>query len=429
MSTFTAYRRVLSGRLFRRYFLGESLSGFGDAMSEVTVVVFAMRLAHGDTKPIAIALASAAYLVPGIATSMPAARRIARVRSRTLLLIDSGWRGGVLGAAALLALFDGLDLAGYLILLGLASLTRPLAGAGARAMTRELVEPQMLFTANTLLANAVQGASMVGPALAGLLISLTDAGLVLGIDALSFLFYSALLLTLPGGPHEPQEPQGETHARARVGEGPRRRRLLGGGLRDHPDVLGLFVLAALFLLLYGPFVVGLPLIAQERAGGRSAESVLGGLWAAFGIGAVLGNLLVGARRSSAHGRYAALIAAAWGAVTVVVAVPTHLAVAWAAMLVGGLIYAPFPAIISTVMQQHLPERHLKEAGAYYVALTSTFGPLGTLLGGILIASVSAGTGLAVDGALLVMVGLAMAWLLRTDAAPAVTPDAAGKPAA
>ncbi|MFF1556258.1 MFS transporter [Streptomyces sp. NPDC058279] len=428
MSTFTAYRRVLSGRLFRRYFVGESMSGFGDAMSEVTVVVFAMRLAHGDTKPIAIALASAAYLVPGIATSVLAARRIARVRSRTLLLIDSGWRGGVLGTAALLALFDGLDLAGYLILLGLASLTRPLAGAGARAMTRELVEPDMLFTANTLLANAVQGASMVGPALAGLLISLTDAGLVLGIDALSFLLYSALLLTLPGGPREPQERRGETHRRARLGEG-RRRRLFGGGLRDQPAVLGLFVLAALFLLLYGPFVVGLPLIAQERAGGRSAESVLGGLWAAFGIGAVLGNLLVGAaRRAPAHGRYAALIAAAWGAVTVVVAVPTHLAVAWAAMLVGGLVYAPFPAIISTVMQQRLPERHLKEAGAYYVALTSTFGPLGTLLGGILIASVSAGPGLAVDGALLVAVGLAMAWLLRTDAAPTAGPDAVGKPA-
>ncbi|THA49787.1 MFS transporter [Streptomyces sp. A1136] len=185
-------------------------------------------------------------------------------------------------------------------------------------------------------------------------------------------------------------------------------------------MFGLFVPAALFLLLYGPFVVGLPLMARERAGGGSAESVLGGLWAAFGVGAALGSLLVGGLRAPARGWYAALVAAAWGAVTAIVAVPAHLALAWVAMPIGGLVHAPFPAIVSTVMQQHLPERRLKEDGAYCVALTSTFGPLGTLLGGVLIASASAVAGLTVDGALLVAVGLVMAWLLRSDPAPTTT---------
>ncbi|MEV6686382.1 MFS transporter [Streptomyces sp. NPDC051130] len=402
MSTLSAYKRVLTDRVFRRYFLGESMSSFGDAMSEVTVVIFAMQLAHGGTKPIAIALASAAYLVPGILTGMLAGRSLARLRSRTLLLIDSTWRGGALGVAAVLAMSDRLNLAAYLVLLGLASLTRPLAGSGSRAMTRELVERDMLFPANTLLANVIQGASMVGPALAGLLISLTDAGFVLGLDALSFLLFAALLLTLPAAPSELHQAEAEEKQRRGI-----------GWLREYPAVLSVFVLAGIFLLLYGPFVVGLPLIAQERAGGWSAESVLGVLWSAFGIGAILGNLFVGARRSLAHGQYAALIAAAWGAVTVVVAVPAHLAVAWAAMLIGGLVYAPYTAILSTVMQQHLPESRLKEASAYYVALTSSCGPLGTLLGGALIASVSAVGGLAADGALLVVAGLAMAWLLRS----------------
>lgn len=289
-----------------------------------------------------------------------------------------------------------------MILLSLASLSRPLAGAGSRALTRELVDRDSLFTANTLLASAVQTASMVGPALAGILIAATDAGLVLGIDALSFLVFAMVLLTVRSAPAPSQQADVEDKARRGI-----------GWLRDYPTILGLFILVALFLILYGPFVVGLPLIAEQRAGQWSAETVLGVLWSAFGIGAVLGNLLVGARRSLAHSRTAALIAAAWGAVTIVVAVPAHLAVALIAMLIGGLVYAPYTAILSTVMQRHLPESRLKEASAYYVAVTSSAGPLGTLLGGLLVASVSATSGLAIDGAVLVAVGLAMAWLLRT----------------
>ncbi|MDQ3945957.1 MAG: MFS transporter, partial [Actinomycetota bacterium] len=169
MTTTATYRQVLRQPHFGRYFTGEAISSVGDSMSEITIVILALGLATGDARPMAVAAASAAYLVPGILTGVLAGRHLGAVSARTLLLIDNAWRGAFLGLAAALATAGVLGLGAYVALLGLASLTRPLGAAGSRALVADLVGEDDLFAANSLINSTVQAAVMLGPAVAGVL--------------------------------------------------------------------------------------------------------------------------------------------------------------------------------------------------------------------------------------------------------------------
>lgn len=420
MTLLGTYGRVLQESDFRRYFIGESVSSVGDAMSEVTIVILALTLVPGGFKPMAIAFASAAYLVPGIVTGSLVGRHLRGVRPRTLLVIDNCWRGLVLGIAALLVVSHNLNLVGYVALLGLASLTRPLGAAGSRALIVELAESRLLFAANSLVGSVVQAASMLGPALAGVLIALIGAGAALGIDALSFLFFVVALLLIPPGAAAMKAQYGEHVERSTTAKGVK-------WLLRYRSVAGLFGLTAVFYALYGPFVVGLPLLAAERGGNLPAATVLGFLWSAFGVGAVIGGLLAGNRASLANARVAALISVGWGVATVFVALPTHVLVAVGAMFFGGLVYAPYSAIVSTVMQRQLPPDRLNQASAYYSSITNSAGPAGILAGGLVAVAIGPSITMLAAGGLLVTAGLCAAWLLRTDDHTAAVPDPVVQP--
>jgi len=396
------YGKLLRQRPFRWYFGGETVSSVGNAMSEITVVLLALDLAGRGSRAPAVALATGAYLLPGVASGIVAGPRLAIWSPRALLLTDCLWRGGWLAGAAGLAVTGRLPLPVYIAVLALASLTRPLGIAGGRAVIPQLVPQDGLFAANSLVNSMVQASTMLGPVSAGLLAALIGLGPVLGLDALSFLLFAvALAIVRPAG----GDAGGD--AASRVVAPPfvpgRRFRLRSAWLLQHRDVVGLFGLTAVFYALYGPFVVALPLLVAARAPDSTA-TVLGGLFSAFGVGAVIGGLLGGNRPSLVSPRVAALIAAGWGVTTVAVALPVPLPVVAVAMVAGGFVYAPYAAIVSTVMQQQLPADRLAEASAYFSSVTSIAIPAGTLLGGVAVVSAGPAAVLGAAGATLIAVG-------------------------
>jgi len=397
------YRKLLRQRGFRWYFGGETVSSLGNAMSEITVVLLALDLAGRGSRALAVALATAAYLLPGVSSGILAGPRLATWSPRTLLLTDCLWRGAWLAGAAGLAVAGRLALPVYIGALALASLTRPLGIAGGRAVIRQLVPPEGLFAANSLVNSMVPASTMLGPVSAGLLAALIGLGPVLGIDALSFLLFAAMLATIrPAEAHAGGDVASQVVVPPFVAGG--RFRLRSMWLLQHPDVVGLFGLTAVFYALYGPFVVALPLLVAARAPGSTA-TVLGGLYSAFGVGAVIGGLIGGNRPTLVSPRVAALIAAGWGVTTVAVALPVPLPVVAAAMFAGGFVYAPYPAIVSTVMQRQLPSGRLAEASAYFSSVTAIALPAGTLLGGVAVVSAGPAAVLGAAGATLIAVGV------------------------
>ncbi|MFI1221658.1 MULTISPECIES: MFS transporter [unclassified Streptomyces] len=417
MTAIGSYRAQLGNKPFRRYFIGESVSSVGDAMTDITIVMLAIDLLPADERPMGIAVAAGAYLIPSMVSGVLMARRIGGLSGRTMLLVDNVWRGALLGLVALLAVMDSLSFTWCAVLLAMSSVTRPLNGTGARAIVRDLAPEGQLFAANSLVGLAVQSASLIGPVTAGFLCAWFGPGLALGLDALSFLFFAGSLLLIPraavtrrpkatdrtmGGDAEPvPDPE------------PAKAKAMGvlGSLRV-PGIGALFGLTAVFYLLYGPFVVGLPLMAEERSFGLSTGSALGILWSAFGLGAVVGGVVAGRFTGLAQVRIAALSAAGWGVAMFIVAMPVHYYVALLAMFLGGLSYAPYGPIVSTVMQRELPPAQLNEVSSYYGSMTSVASPLGTFAGGAAVGLLGASNSILTVGVVLAAVGVLISFMAR-----------------
>lgn len=395
-----SYRAVLSHPRFRRYWAGETITAVGDAMSEITVIWLASELVSSN-KGLAIALASIAYLVPGTISGVLLGRFLAGLDGRTLILIDCGLRFGFLGAIPVLHWLDHLTLPIYLVLLGFAALTRPLAEAGGRVFVRDLLPESDRFAANSLLGSVMQTSMILGPGAAGLLISVIGSANVLALDALTFALFGFILLTLPKS--ETTLETETSSQEASTGQDVPTRSFRD--LLQLRTIVGLFVLTFFFHLLYGPLVVALPLKAPDlgESFGLSGSVVLGLLWTGFGIGAVFGGIIAGTRRSLASFVSAAAIVGLWGISTLVLGATSLLWVALGAMVFGGFVYAPYLAIVWTIMQRESPKETLARIGSYWSSMTGVASPSGTMLAGVLVPLVGTQFALLGSGAAMILI--------------------------
>jgi MFS transporter, DHA3 family, macrolide efflux protein len=398
------YSAILTAGPFRRLWLGESVSVVGDAATEIAVVLLAARLGSG-ARAEAIGLAAAAYVLPGVLSGLLLARAISRASPRTLVAFDAGWRAACLAAITGLAVSGALSLAAYVCLLALASLTRPAGLAGQRALVKALTTRDALLRANALVATSAQFAAIAGPLVAGIGSSLAGPEYVLLLDASTFAVYAAVAASLPAAASETGEPVPAV-------PGPRVARALSSPLA------AAFTLTFAFYLLYGPTVVALPLRAESMAGsfGISGALMLSLLWTAFGIGGAVGALSRGRKRPLGLLRSAVAIVGVWGCATVVLGV-TNLAVAGVlAMAVGGGAYAPYPALMATILQRESrSEGELVRLGSLWGSMTSAAAPLGVLCGGaLLVPALGASRSLAVVGGVMVLLCVAIRGIYRSS---------------
>lgn len=112
----SGYAGLLRDRSFAPYVLGETISSFGDAMSEVAIALVAMGLVDVTAKGTAVAAATIAYLLPGVLTGTLMSRWLSLLPPTALLLLDSLWRFGWFSLVGLLHAHDDLSLGALLIL-------------------------------------------------------------------------------------------------------------------------------------------------------------------------------------------------------------------------------------------------------------------------------------------------------------------------
>ncbi|MGH3159654.1 MAG: hypothetical protein ACRDNF_24210, partial [Streptosporangiaceae bacterium] len=171
----------------------------------------------------------------------------------------------------------------------------------------------------------------------------------------------------------------------------------GGGVRDdvsglrmigaNRTLLGLVALSFVFFLLYGPVEVALPVHVATDLHGSSA--LLGGFWAAYGVGAVIGSL------AAPYLRYWPLwptmigIVAGWGLALLPLGLGAPTGVSLAGFAVGGVIYAPYNSIAMAVFQDRAPAGALAGLLAARSGLMIVASPLGTALGGPMVAALGA----------------------------------------
>lgn len=308
-----------------------------------------------------------------------------RLPARRLLVTDSALRALLLGAVPLAYMAGLLTPAVYVGLLGASSLLHAWGKAGKHALFAPLLPDDQRLAANSVLSTSLWSATIAGPALAGLLVGAVSPAWIIGMDAVTFavLALQTARTTLPRSPVPP------------VTGGAQRGLSI---LRRQPELLGLLLVTWVFNLAFGPVEVALPLFVSGNLG--AGAGLLGAYWAAFGIGAVIGALALGAA-----GRLP-LWPAMLGIITghgigmlpfalTDTALPSLTGFAFA-----GLVYGPYSALSFTLIQERAPADSLTTVLAARSAVLLTASPLGAALGGFLLDRSSAPTVLVGCGVLM-----------------------------
>ncbi|HVC39324.1 MAG TPA: MFS transporter [Candidatus Dormibacteraeota bacterium] len=377
-------RAALRSRSFSTLLAGYAVSAIGDGMTVVALAWLAIVLAHGHGTGVLVGAAIAAYTLPGMVAGMGLGRILSRWDPRSLVLADALLRAGSLGLVAVGAVLGILTPLEYVGLLAVSSLLGLLGVTGALTSVVELLPESQHVAGNSLITVASFAAYIAGPALAGLVIALAGPGPAIGADAASYAVLAGAVV-LSRRIQRPPAPTSEAQSMVRA----------LGALRRQPSVLGITVLCVVFFGLYGPVEVALPVFVSQTL--HAGPGVLGGYWTLFAIGATAGGLGASYVQRFGLWRVAVAVMAAWGACLVPFGFVDSVFVGFAALAVGGLVYGPFLPLKKTIIQRHSPPGSLTALAAASAILTLPASPIGTALGGPLVATIGPAPTLLASG--------------------------------
>jgi predicted MFS family arabinose efflux permease len=391
---------------------GLGVSSFGDGISTVTIAWLAVHTAPEGHVGLFVGLSLAAYTLPGAAGALGLGRCLRHRPARALVLGHCLLRAAFLGAIVALQATRGLSPLAYVVLLACSSLLASWGNAGQYTMLSELGGEDGRLAANSLASAQAWFATIVGPALAGVLLARIAPGWLLAFDAASFAF-------LGGQAWRTRTNTVSTaHLNSRVAES-------GFHLLRRHDLLGLIVLTWLFFFLYGPVEDALPVYVADDL--HAHARLLGLYWTCFGVGALASTLVTGMLVRRATRRITLLIVAGWGLSLLPFAFAST-PVTLLCFAVGGVVYGPFVPLTFALFQSITTTANLPSVLAARSAALIVASPLGAAIGGPIVAGLGAERTLVASGAATVVLAAlaATAWRPRRTFGPARLAPAEGR---
>jgi MFS family permease len=305
---------------FRRYVSGQALSLIGTWVETVAQALLVLRLTHSGA---ILGLTTAARYAPILILSPYAGLLVDRYAKRHVLLATQAGLGLVSAALGVSVLTGGVRLWQVVVLALLFGTLSAVDNPARQAFVQEVVGRDLVRDAVTLNATMVNVARVIGPAIAAVLAATIGIGWCFIVNAVSFGFVIASLLSLDTRCPHPVPP-------VRRGRGQ-----LRAGLRYAaavPDIARPLLMMAVAGTFTFEFETSLPLLAEKTFhGGATTYSWLIG---ALGAGSVAGGLY--AARSGRTGVARLTTAALFYAIAVglVVAAPSWPAAVAACVLAG-----------------------------------------------------------------------------------------------
>ena len=416
------YYPALSHPVLRRILPATAASALGDGMSAVAIAWLALRLAPAASgaggRGLWVGAAVAAYSLPGAAGAVALRRWLRGRGGARLTFINAVLRACALGLIACLALAGLLGPAVYVALLGVSSVLSAWGVAGKYTLVADLLPPEQRVAGNTVLGVADQLSLMIGPALAGLVTAVAGPAVVIAADAASWVVLAVSYARI--GPLAArlalarEAPDAEANDRG-----------AWALIRSSPVLPGLLALSFVFYLLYGPVEVALPVHVAIDLHGSAA--LLGVFWAVFGVGAVIGELAAPFLRRWRVWPTMTAIVLGWGLALTPLGLPGPLWVALAAFFAGAVIWGPWMSLSMAVLQDASPPGALAQVIAARGSLLILASPLGTALGGPLVAALGARGTLLVSALGTIALGLITVAVLAAARHRAPAAGTAGPP--
>ncbi|NBD33270.1 MAG: MFS transporter [Cyanobacteria bacterium] len=277
--------RALFYKNYCFFFVGQAFSLIGTWITQVATVWLVYQL---TSSVFLLGLGGFAGQVPnfviapfgGILADQWSPRRIL-VITQTLSMIQSL-------ALAALALTGTIQVWHIILLSVLQGVINAFDIPARQTFVRKVVEnKEDLGNAIALNSSLVNGARLIGPAIAGLLITAVGVNLCFLIDSVSYVGVIAVLLAMKTTPRTISSPKVSSWHRLKEGF---------TYAFEFPCIRSILFLLALVSFIGMPYTVLVPIVAIQLLNGSS--DTLGFLMASSGVGALIGSIYLSCRQTS-----------------------------------------------------------------------------------------------------------------------------------
>jgi len=353
-------------RDFRLVFTGQLISMLGTQLTVVAIPYQVYSMTHSSLQVGAISLAQLFPFIAGALYAGPIGdtvdRRFIMLWTAVALVVTSG-------AMAVNAAVSHPNLAVLYVVSAVAAGLMGFSSTARMAVVPGLVSRGHLTAALAMMQIIIQVATVVGPALSGLLLTI-GLPLVYALDAVSFVVaaVTTFLMSPMPPPHDPNRlsPWKSTKEGMRY-------------LRTRQALQGVYVID-INAMVFGMPRALFPAMAGSVFGGGTV--VLGLLYAAPGAGALVGALTTGwvgvVRR---QGRAVILAVSVWGAAITVFGLVDTLWIALVLLAVAGWADVISAVLRNTILQSTTPDRMRSRMSSIQMAVVQGGPRLGDLESG------------------------------------------------
>jgi MFS family permease len=272
------FRSLRRHRNYRLFFAGQVVSVSGTWMQNIALAWLVIDLSHS---PLAVGALAFCRFVPFTVFGLFAGVVADRVDNRRFVIGTQSVSMTLSSLLAALALSGSASLPVVYVLAVLLGTAQVFDAPGRQALTFQMVGHEELPNAIALNSSLFNMSRVVGPALAGVVLAASNAGVCFVVNAVSFLAVLAGLLAMRADELYPVERKGRPTVLEGTKEG------LAFVLRSHDVSLVLLIVTVMSTVGFN-FNVILPLLASNTL--HAGPRAFGLLSACFGAGALAGAL-------------------------------------------------------------------------------------------------------------------------------------------
>ncbi len=363
--------RSLDYRNYRLFFSGQSVSLIGTWMQRIALpwVVY-----HMTGSAFLLGVVGFAGQIPTFLLSPIAGVVTDRWRRYRVLLATQVLAMIQAGILAWLSLAGKLDIWHIVVLSVVLGCINAFDVPARHSFVIEMVEKKEdMGNAIALNSMMFNGARLIGPSVAGVMLTVTGEGICFLVNALSYLFVIASLLSMHVSNKKPRK--SETRVFSELKEG-------FAYTFGFSPIKHLILLLGLVSLMGMSYSVLMPVFAKEILHG--GPHTYGFLMGAAGSGALLGALFLASRESVIRlGRLIPAAAALFGSGLIVLSFVTHFVVSVILMVFIGLGMMLHTAASNTILQTITDDDKRGRVMSFYTMAIMGTAPFGSLLAGSL----------------------------------------------
>jgi MFS family permease len=363
--------RALRHPNFKLFFTGQSISVIGTWMTRLATSWLVYRMTHSA---LLLGVVSFAGQIVSFALGPVAGVWVERVNRRKLLVWTQA--GGAVQSLALaaLTLAHVINLWEIIALTALQGVINAFDMPGRQSFLVQMVEDRNdLSNAIAINSSMANGARLIGPAIAGVVIGAFGEGWCFLIDGVSYFAVIASLLLMRIKPLNSRYNDSSMFEQMREG---------WDYVRTFRPIRTILLLFALLSLMGYSYAVLLPVFAGQVLHGGAYT--LGGLTTASGIGALVSGLSLAVRKSVIGlTRMVQIATAILGGALILFGLSHALWLSVVLMIFVGFGLMQGASVSNTIIQSLVPEEKRARVMSYYTMAFFGAAPFGSLLAGAL----------------------------------------------